>query len=188
MNYFEQELRRVAKACDGITNPTFAGRACYGELGGDNRAKLQFVAMGTHEKYEALKATILNRSDGEVDSLLFRFGDVWGNKTVGGLYNAPPRIWTYQSESEWYSYYPTDADIKQLAEEVGAYLAVFTDRSIAPEKTLGEAGTDRSTAHEKTLGDAGGKESVLAKIRESKKAPAQQNEKPSAKKKQGPEI
>ena len=157
MNYFEQELRRVAGACNGIINPTFAGRACYGDLGGDNRVKLEFVTLGHADHYSALKTTVLNRSEGEIDTLLFRFGDVWGNKTVRGLHNEPPYIWTYQGESEWYSYRPTDADIKQLAADVGGYLAVFTDHSLIPEKT-----------QDKTSG----KDSVIKTIRDANKNPA----------------
>ena len=61
MNYFEQELRRILGACNGITAPTFAGRASFGDLGSDNRIKLQFVTTGTAYHYEALEATILNR-------------------------------------------------------------------------------------------------------------------------------
>lgn len=158
MNYFEQELRRLAKACKGIINPTFAGRACFGDLGGDNRVKLQFVTMGTHEQYEAIKATILNRTDGEVDSLLFRFKDIWGKKFDHGYQDGVPHIWTYQGKNEWYSYRPTDADFKQLAAEVSGYLAVFTDHSLIPEKSQAKAD---------------GKESVTKKIREAGKNPAQ---------------
>jgi hypothetical protein len=135
MNYFEQELRRITKVCNGITNPTFAGRACYADLGGDNRVKLEFVICGTHEKYEALKATILNRTEGEVDSLLFRFKDTWGNKNHPSFSKGvKPHIWNCDGKNEWYAYRPTDADMKQLAAEVGAYLAVFADRSLVPEK------------------------------------------------------
>ena len=172
MNYFEQELRRVAKACDGIINPTFAGRACYGDLGGDNRVKLQFVTQGTHEHYEALEATVLNRLDGKVDSLLFRFKDTWGKKQVSNpnfREGIVPYIWTYQGNSEWYVYRPTDADIKQLATEVGAYLAVFTDHSLIPEKTKADE-----------------KASVIKTIRDAKQTAAPRNT-ASARKKQEPE-
>ncbi|MCL2078752.1 MAG: hypothetical protein FWH17_02790 [Oscillospiraceae bacterium] len=153
MNYFEQELRRLTQACDGVINPTFAGRACYGDLGGDNRIKLEFVTQGTHERYEAVKATVLNRVDGEVDSLFFRFGDVWGKKHPHGSAHGTAHIWTYQGKSEWYAYYPTDADMKKLGAEVGAYLAVFTDRALIPEQARGQTGA---------------KESVIKTIRESK--------------------
>ncbi len=129
MNIFEQELRRLAKACAGIANPVFAGRACFGDLGGDNRVKLQFITMGYADHYSALKANILNRAEGEVDSLIFRFRDTWGKKYNHGYQDGIPYIWTYQGKSEWYSYHPTDVDIRQLAAEVNGYLDVFTIRA-----------------------------------------------------------
>ena len=137
MNFFEQELRRLVKACDGITNPTFAGRAAYADLGGDNRAKLQFVTTGYADHYSSLKATVFNRVDGEVDTLLFRFDDVWGKKQVSNPNfrdGVIPYIWTYSGKSEWYAYRPTDADMKQLAASVSAYLDVFTDKSKTRER------------------------------------------------------
>jgi len=156
MNYFEQELRRVAKACEGLSNPTFAGRACYADLGGDNRVKLQFVTLGTMDKYEALEATILNRIDGEVDRLLFRFSDAWGKRQTPNFSNGIfPHIWKYKDKFEWHSYKPTDADIKQLATEVNAYIGVFTDRSLSPEKSRSKAGE---------------KDSVVKEIRDAKKS------------------
>jgi len=156
MNFFEQELRRITNACNGVINPTFVGRAYYGDLGGDNRVKLEFVTQGTHERYEALKATILNRLEGEVDSLLFRFSDVWGKKHDKGYNGGIPHIWTNDRKSEWYVYRPNETDIKQLATELGAYLSVFTDRSLAPEKAKGKVGE---------------KDSVINEIRESKLKP-----------------
>ena len=172
MNYFEQELRRVADVCDGIINPTFAGRACYGDLGSDNRVKLEFVTLRQADHYPALKATILNRIEGEVDTLLFRFEDIWGKKHDKGYDGGIPHIWTNDGKSEWYSYYPTGADIKQLAAELGAYLAVFTDRSLIPEKAQGRVGE---------------KESVIKTIRESKQNPAPRKD-ASTRNKQGPEL
>ena len=174
MNFFEQELRRLSKACNGIFNPTFAGRACYGDLGGDNRVKLEFVTQGTIDNYEAIKATILNRTDGEVDSLLFRFSDIWGKKHDRGYNGGIPHIWTNAGKSEWYAYKPTDADMKQLAAEVGAYLGVFTDRSLIPEKSSGKLSE---------------KASVMNEIRESKQTPVQRTGKgTSARRKSEPDL
>ena len=147
MNYFEQELRRLAKACDGINNPTFAGRVCYGDLGGDNRVKLQFVTMGYADHYEALKATVLKRTEGEVDTLVFRFQDIWGKKQVSNpnfREGVIPHIWTSGDTSKWYVYKPTDSDMKILAEEVSAYLAVFADRAIMTDKARGQDGEKES--------------------------------------------
>jgi hypothetical protein len=156
MNFFEKELRRIAKACNEIINPKFAGRVCYGELGGDNRVKLQFVTHGTMDRYEAVKVTILNRTDGEVDSLLLRFSDTWGKKQVSNPNFSSgiiPYIWTDRGDSDWYVYHPTDADIKKLAAELNTYLGVFADRSLAPEKTKEQTSS---------------KESVIKQIRAAK--------------------
>ena len=175
MNFFEQELRRIAGACDGIINPIFAGRACFGELGGDNRYKLEFVTQGTFEKYEALKATVLNRVEGEVDSLLFRFTDIWGKKKVTNPNFSDgiiPHIWTNGGKSDWYVYRPTDADIKTLAADVGAYLAVFTDCSLVAEKYKGQSE---------------GKDSVIKQIREANQTTAA-TKNTSARKKSEPDL
>lgn len=160
INFFEQELRRLTDQCTGVENPVFAGRACYLDLGGDNRAKLLFTTMGHADHYEALKVTVLNRMDGEVDALVFRFGDIWGSKPVSNPNfenGIKPYIWTYNGKSEWYVYRPTDADFRQLAAAISGYLGVFSDRSQQREK-----------------------DSVTKKLREAAKTPKElSNKKPS---------
>ena len=156
MTIFEQELSRIAKAA-GISKPVFAGRACYGDLGGNNRVKLQFVTLGYADHYEALKATILNRTEGDVDYVMIRFADVWGKKPVANPNfrdGVIPYIRKSGEKHDWYVYRPNDADIKQLAAEIGGYIDVFKDRSVALEKT--PARTDE-------------KESVVEKLRAAKK-------------------
>ncbi len=153
MNFFEQELRRLAKACAGIGNPVFAGRACYSDLGADNRVKLQFVTLGHADHYAALKVAVLNRAEGEVDTLLFRFGDVWGAKQVSNpnfQNGIVPHIWTNSGKSDWYVYQPSDGDMRQLAAQVSGYLDVFTVR--APVRKQNHA-------------QPGKKESVVKKLR-----------------------
>ena len=175
MNYFEQELRRLARLCKELQNPTFVGRVCYGDLGGENRARLEFVTQGHADHYTALRATILNRAEGSVDLLLFRFTDTWGKKKVNNpnfREGIVPYIWTSSGNSEWYVYRPTDLDMKQLAAEVGMYLAVFADRSLIPEKTQGQTGE---------------KESVIKTIRDAKQKPSPRKE-ASSRKKTGPEL
>ena len=134
MNFFEQQLRRLAGACDRMSNPVFAGRACYGDLGADNRVKLQFITLGHADHYPAIKASILNRAEGEVDSLVFRFSDVWGKKMDSNYTGGVPHIWTSSGKSEWYGYQPTNQDFKVLAAELGGYLDVFTVRAPARDK------------------------------------------------------
>lgn len=161
MNFFEQELQRLVKNCPELKTPIFAGRACFAELGGDVRVKLQFVTLGYVDHYEAVKATVLNRTEGEVDTTLFRFKDIWGSKAVSNpnfREGVIPYIWTDRgSKTDWYVYHPTHADFHQLAAEVNAYAGVFADRSAVREQT---------------------KDSVVEKIRDSKLRTAAPKEKP----------
>ena len=131
LNFFEQELRKLVDAGLELDNVKFAGRACYGDLGGQNRAKLQFITTGISDNYTTLAVDILNRTDGKVDSLWFRFEDIWGQKQVSNpnfKKGVIPHIWTRGLESEWYVYKPNPADFEQLAVAVNTYLSVFTER------------------------------------------------------------
>ena len=129
MNFFEQELRKLAGQSNALADPHFIGRALYDTVGDNLRAKIQFVTIGTHEKYEALKITMLNSAEGEIDSNLIRFRDLWGAKPVNNP-NFPdgvvPYIWTYNGESEWYAYKPTPDDYEVLAGSVDEYLDLFS--------------------------------------------------------------
>ena len=123
--------------CDAIQKPVFAGRLCYCDLGNDVRAKIQFVTTGHANHYSALKVTVLNRTEGEVDTLLFRFGDIWGNKQVSNPNfkdGVIPHIWEDGRDTDWYVYHPNSTDFKQLAMVVSGYLDIFADRSHSSEK------------------------------------------------------
>lgn len=123
------------------------------------------------DRYEALKATVLNRAEGEVDTLLFRFADIWGSKAVSNPNfrdGIKPYIWTYNDKSEWYVYRPTAADFKQLAGAVSAYLDVFTVRLAVSQKEQAQ-------------------DSVVKKLREAKQTPSAPKTAP-ARKKSGPEL
>ncbi|GHU91105.1 hypothetical protein FACS1894202_11970 [Clostridia bacterium] len=155
MNFFEQELRRLVDAGIDTDNATFAGRACYVDLGGQNRAKIQFTTTGIADHYSALEVNILNRTDGKVDTLLFRFEDVWGRKLTdnpnfsGGI---TPHIWTSGLKSEWTVYKPTPRDFEQLAEAVSGYLSVFTERDA--EREPEQSAFDQALARGKEKSEA----------------------------------
>ena len=130
MNFFEKELRKLVGQSNTLADPRYIGRACYGRISENIRVKLQFVTMGTHEKYEALQATLINNTEGEIDRSIIRFKDIWDAKPVSnpnfkdGVY---PHIWTYQGKSEWYTYEPTPADYETLADSVDEYLEMFSE-------------------------------------------------------------
>ena len=80
MNFFEQELRKFFEKNNGFDRVNFIGKASYGTLGERTRMKLEFVTLGTHQKYEGIKATVLDKTDGMIDSLVLKFVDIYAVK------------------------------------------------------------------------------------------------------------
>ena len=66
MTFYEQELRKIVG--ERYPDATYVGRACYVRLSNMNRAKIQFVTGIVANQYNALQLTILNRSEGQVDT------------------------------------------------------------------------------------------------------------------------
>jgi len=134
MGFFEDELQKMFGKNSPISDAQFGGRACVGRLGETTNVKLQFVTLGTHERYEGLKATVFNRNDGEIDSNTFRFADILGkNVTKHNLNNNMPYVWAESNNSyEWYAYKPTVADYTAVAKEVNAYLEMFKEQQRQP--------------------------------------------------------
>lgn len=128
MNFFEQELQKIVRCGMPISSPTYTGSACFGRLDGDLRIRLQFVTLGHADHYVALKATVINRKDGAVDSALFRFSDLLGKKQVSNpnfKEGIVPYVWNDYGDHDWYVYHPNQKDYKQLCESVSDYCSVF---------------------------------------------------------------
>lgn len=132
MNYFEQELRKLFDQGQAFENPSFVGRACLGTLGKDLRVRVEFVTSGYANHYDTLAVSVLNRTDGPVDTLFLCLKELLGKKAVpGNPYfsgGVDPHIWVYRDKVEWYAYYPTTADCQTIRQAVGDYLDVFRDR------------------------------------------------------------
>ena len=130
MGFFENELRKMFGQNSPISDVRFNGRVCVGRLGDKINVKLQFETLGTYEKYEGIKATIYNRSEGAIDSNVFRFADILGmNVQRNNINRDLPHVWTNSNAGhEWYSYKPTAADYAAVAKEVNNYLEVFMEQ------------------------------------------------------------
>ena len=131
-NFFERELGRVFGDGQVIRNPTYSGRSCFGTLGKDLRVRAQFITTGYADHYDSLKITVLNRTDGPVDTLVLKLKDLLGKKPVPGNPNfregVSPHIWDNYGKQEWYAYHPTAADYEVIRQAAKQYLDVFRDR------------------------------------------------------------
>ena len=131
-NFFEQELQKLFGDGTIIDDPAFSGRSCYGTLGKDLRVRAQFITTRVSDEYDALKLTVLNRTEGQVDAQILRLKDLLGKKPVPGNPNFPngvsPYIWNDYGKLEWYAFRPTAADYEKIRQAAEQYLGVFRDR------------------------------------------------------------
>ena len=100
-----------------------------------------FNACQTHSgigiMYNALQMTILNRSEGQVDTLRLRFSDLLGTKMTSNpnfRNGVEPHIWDDYGKVSWYLYHPTRQDYEALSDAVSGYLEVFQDMSQSADR------------------------------------------------------
>ena len=102
-----------------------------------NRAKIQFVTGMIANQYNALQLTIMNRSEGQVDTLRLRFSDLLGTKMTSHpnfRNGVDPHIWDDYGKVSWYVYLPTRQDYEVLSDAVADYLDVFQDMSQSADR------------------------------------------------------
>lgn len=139
MTVYEQELRKLFEHSNLVDQPQFSGRVCVGDLGKDLRVRAEFLSTHISSQYDAIRLTVLNRTEGVVDRTLLRFQDVWGKKQVPNNPNfrsgVIPHLWDDYGKVEWYAYHPTAADYAALRDAVGQYLSTFRERTPELERS-----------------------------------------------------
>ena len=88
------------------------------------------------DKYNALRVTLMNRSEGKIDSQLIRFNELWGVKLIRGN-DIEPHIWKYNEDVNWYCYIPTTVEISELSQSVDEYLSCFTKHEMEETEEIG---------------------------------------------------
>ena len=136
MNFFESELKKIMGDSAILKDQKYVGRMCYGTIGGDLRARVEFVTLGVSNRYAGIKASVINRKEGVVDSILLRFSDIWGKPKVSNpnfKEGVNPHIWTDNGKSDWYVFYPGAAEYRKAADTLENYLSIFQDVSMTQE-------------------------------------------------------
>lgn len=132
MNFFQTELLKIAAGCEHFHNPRCAGKVCIGRLTDDVTVKLFFRTTGIADQYEALQLKLINRHEGEIDTLLIRLIDAWGKVRMHSTgEQITPHIWDNNDNVRWYGFTPTREQYVALSEEVNVYLSAFAE----PEQT-----------------------------------------------------
>lgn len=124
MNFYEQEMRRMFADNNIIHDAKFTGKTMLGKLDDELRVKLQFISTHIADHYNAIRATVINRTEGVIDQQVFRFSDIIGKQKRRDLSDVDPHIWEYNGEPEWYV--PITAAAKaQIADAVLDYIGMY---------------------------------------------------------------
>ena len=134
MNFFESELKKIMGDSAILKDQKYVGRMCYGTIGGDLRARVEFVTLGVSDHYAGIKASVINRKEGVVDSILLQFSDIWGKQKVSNpnfKEGVNPHIWTDSGKSDWYVFRPGAAEYLKVADTLENYMSGFQDMVMA---------------------------------------------------------
>ena len=123
MNFYEKEMRSLFANNSMITDAKFCGKTMLGRLDDELKVKLQFVSTKFADQYDAIRATVINRSEGEVDKETFRFSDIIG-KQRNSAGEVEPHMWEYGEKPEWYIPIST-SDRAHISETVLDYVGMY---------------------------------------------------------------
>lgn len=132
MNLYERELRMMFGDTDFIKNPLIVGRTLTGMIDDDLIIKLMFIASEVQGNYDTIRAVVINRTGGEVDSQNFLFADIIGmQKRANGLEPVVPHMWDNGNpKGSWYGTTPTIAEKAQISDTVIKYVEMFLGAEI----------------------------------------------------------
>ena len=127
MNYFTQELQNLVAKDPALKTAkcSYIGRACFIELSGGRRMKIEFATLNISEHYETLRMTVLTKTEGKIDTQRLLFKDYCAARpgSCAGTYT--PHIWVYDGKAGWYGSPPSEAEQKELAAAIAGYVSLF---------------------------------------------------------------
>lgn len=129
MNFYEKEMRTMFDGSGLIHDARFCGRTMLGKLDDELRVKLQLISTYVANQYDAVQATIINRTEGVVDQQTFQFADIIGKQQRGNLSGINPHIWENDGRARWYI--PVTASEKaQIAETILDYVGMYQEEGM----------------------------------------------------------
>ena len=128
MNHMEHELRVLFGESELFYEAMFSGKMMIGKIDTDVRAKLEFVSTNISGQYNAIRAAIINRTEGEIDRNTFLLKDIIGQKN-----GYDPYIWDDPNSKGWYGFRPTSNEYDKITDTITDYMAMFADESIGYE-------------------------------------------------------
>ncbi len=128
MNFYEKEMRSMFGHTDIIQDPKFCGKLMLGKLDDDLRVKLEFIDTYISGQYNALRLTLINRTEGVVDKGVFKFSDILGQYQGRGPSPLDYHMWECGNKPEWYTLI-TATQKAAIADRVLEYVEMYQDQA-----------------------------------------------------------
>ena len=128
MNKTEHEMRILFGESDLFYDAMFCGKMMIGKIDQDVRVKLEFISTNIAKQYNAMKVTVLNRTEGEIDKTVFLFRDILGPKN-----GYDPYIWDEPNCMGWYGFKPTGDEYDRISDTIHDYMSMFADENLGYE-------------------------------------------------------
>lgn len=130
MTIFEKELRNMFGSSEQFKERAYSGKSMVAKLDDDLRVKMSFVTLGVSGEYPALRVKVINRTEGEIDSELFRFSDIIGTQRTAYNNKVEPHIWHVDGKDEWYI--PISQNERdRIADTVLDYVSMYQDEGLS---------------------------------------------------------
>lgn len=141
MNFYETTLRKIFDNVEGIENTKYVGRNCVAELGGGKVMKAYFTLAGiTGGRKDALKVNIISKNEGEIDSSVIRFMDIWKQRYNICGSTEGPLIYSRNEKDEWFTPEPSKADYMKLSEMVSDYVSFYSELNMEQNEGMSGMG------------------------------------------------
>lgn len=130
MSTHKEHLEKIFGNDAVFIDTRYVGTKCYGKISDILRVRAEFIYLDVVGWYDAIKISIINRNEGEVDSAVIGLGDVLGLKKVSnpnfknGIY---PYMWWNNGKLDWYVYKANPKDYESITDAVNNYLDVFRE-------------------------------------------------------------
>ena len=128
MNYFEKQMRILFCESELFSEAMCSGKMMIGKIDHNIRVKLEFISTHIANQYNAMKVTVLNRTDGEIDKTVIPFKDIIGLKN-----GYDPYIWDDDNSKGWYGFKPTSDEYDRISNTIHDYMSMFADENLGYE-------------------------------------------------------
>ena len=129
MDFFEKEMRSLFEKSELMKDAKYCGKMAIAKPQDGLVLKFEFATNGCANDYVGIKAKVMSLTCGVIDSHVFLFSDIIGDKNNGTV-RVIPYLWESDVKSCW-NVPVTEKDIQKIARSVLDYAEMFVSPDMA---------------------------------------------------------